>query len=37
MIADAEQAGLHLHAHEQFLRYQYLLVFIPAGRVATED
>jgi ubiquinone/menaquinone biosynthesis C-methylase UbiE len=29
VIRDAEQAGLRLHAHETFLRYQYLLVFTP--------
>ncbi len=27
IIRDAERAGLRLHAHETFLRYQYLLVF----------
>jgi SAM-dependent methyltransferase len=27
IIRDAAQAGLRLHAHETFLRYQYLLVF----------
>jgi len=29
IIRDAERAGLRLHAHETFLRYQYLLVFTP--------
>lgn len=29
IIRDAERAGLKLHAHETFLRYQYLLVFTP--------
>jgi predicted methyltransferase len=29
VIRDAERAGLKLHAHETFLRYQYLLVFTP--------
>jgi predicted methyltransferase len=29
VIADAEQAGLRLIAHERFLPYQYLLVFGP--------
>jgi hypothetical protein len=27
IIRDAERAGLRLHAHETYLRYQYLLVF----------
>ena len=30
VIGSAERAGLHLLAHERFLRYQYLLVFAPA-------
>jgi len=29
IIRDAERAGLRLHSHETFLRYQYLLVFTP--------
>jgi len=29
IVRDAERAGLRLHAHETFLRYQYLLVFTP--------
>lgn len=29
IMRDAERAGLRLHAHETFLRYQYLLVFTP--------
>lgn len=29
VIRDADRAGLKLHAHETFLRYQYLLVFTP--------
>lgn len=37
VIADAELAGLRLHAHERFLRYQYLLVFVPTVPVVTED
>ena len=28
IIADAAKAGLRLHAHHKFLRYQYLLVFV---------
>ncbi len=35
IIADAEQAGLRLLAHEDFLRYQYLLVFVPAAAVTS--
>jgi hypothetical protein len=27
IIRDAARAGLRLHAHHTFLRYQYLLVF----------
>jgi ubiquinone/menaquinone biosynthesis C-methylase UbiE len=29
IIRDADRAGLKLHAHHTFLRYQYLLVFTP--------
>ena len=36
VIENAEEAGLHLRAHEQFLRYQYLLVFLPASSVASD-
>ena len=31
VIDAAARAGLRLLAHERFLRYQYLLVFVPAG------
>ena len=35
VIQDAERAGLRLVAHEDFLRYQYLLVFVPATAVTS--
>lgn len=35
IIRDAAQAGLRLISHETFLRYQYLLVFAPAGPAGT--
>ena len=35
VIDDAKRAGLRLLAQESFLRYQYLLVFVPATPVAS--
>ena len=36
VIENAAQVGLRLRAHEQFLRYQYLLVFEPPDRATAQ-